>query len=293
MLMLFLGRFHPLLVHLPIGGLVLLGALEFLASFTRWKDATQNNRWILAFVCATASASAACGWMLASEGGYDTELLKWHRALGFVLAGACLISLLLRQRDWLRAYQVSLIAALVLLAVTGHLGGTLTHGRGFLTRHAPAPLQPLAGYAMSRQGPEALSVMQRPVFAALVEPILQERCVSCHNAEKHKAELRLDSLTELLKGGQDGPVVHVHRARDSSLLQRMLLSADADGHMPPEGQSQPTGEEIAVLEWWINAGAPADERIADLNLDPQTRRFVSTVLGRSEPVKVLAVPGSN
>src|SRR5689334_9297426 len=109
--MLFLGHFHPLLVHLPIGGLVLLGVLEFVACFTPWKDAAQNNRWILGFVCATAVVSAACGWMLARGGGYDPDLLKWHRALGFVLVGACLLALLFRQRDCLRAYRVSLLAA--------------------------------------------------------------------------------------------------------------------------------------------------------------------------------------
>lgn len=291
--MLFLGHFHPLLVHLPIGGLALLGVLELVACFTRWKDAAQNNQWVLTFICATAGISAICGWLLATGGGYDAELLRWHRALGLALALGCLVSLLLLSRDMLRAYRVSLIASLALLGVTSHLGGTLTHGRGFLTGHAPAALQPVAGYAMSRPGAEALPAMQRPVFAALVLPILQERCVSCHNSEKHKAELRLDTLTELLKGGQNGPVIHVGHARDSSLLQRMLLSPDADGHMPPEGQSEPSAAEIAVIEWWINAGAPGDERIADLKLDARTRRIVSTVLGRQEPGKVLAVPDPN
>src|SRR5690349_19953780 len=118
--MLFLGHFHPLLVHRPIGGLVLLGMLEIVAHFTRSKDAAQNNHWILGFVCATALASAACGWMLASTGSYDTALLGWHRALGLALAAACLIALLMRERDWLRTFRVSLIATLALLALAGN-----------------------------------------------------------------------------------------------------------------------------------------------------------------------------
>jgi uncharacterized membrane protein len=281
--MLFLGHFHPLLVHLPIGGLVLLGVLEFVAQFTRWRDTAQNSQWILAFVCATTGVSAACGWLLASAGGHDAELLGRHRALGLALALACLVSLLLRSRGWLRGYRVSLIAALALLGLTGHFGGTLTHGRGFL--RAPAPLQPVAGYAMSRPEAETLPVMQQPVFAGLIQPILQERCVACHNPEKHKAELRLDTFSELLKGGQDGPVIHLRRAGESSLLQRMVLSPDSDGHMPPEGQSQPTAEEIAVVEWWINAGAPTDQQLADLKLAPDIQRLVNIVLGRTGQAK--------
>ena len=74
----FLGSFHVLWVHLPIGGLVLLGYLELLAAFTRQKDAVKNNRWILGFVSATVVVTAACGWMLAQGDGYDPELLKWH-----------------------------------------------------------------------------------------------------------------------------------------------------------------------------------------------------------------------
>lgn len=262
---------------------MLLGVLEMVARFTPWKDAAQNNRWILIFVCATALASAACGWMLASAGGYDVELLKWHRLLGLFMAGACLIALALRHCDWLRGYRISLLVALTLLAITGHLGGTITHGRGFLTRHAPALLPPLQGYAMSRSGPEpAWRVMQQPVFAGVVQPILQRHCVSCHNAEKHKAELRLDSFAFLLQGGQNGPVIKPGQARGSSLIERMLLPLDADGHMPPEGQPSPSPEEIAVLKWWINSGAPVDEKIGNLKLAPELQRLVSIVLSKSE-----------
>lgn len=293
--MLFLGQFHPLLVHLPIGGLVLLAVLELVAHFTRFKDAAQNNIWIVSFVCTTAAVSALCGWLLATGGGYDAELLKWHRVLGVALAVGCLLSLLLLQRDWLRAYRASLAAALALLAITGYLGGALTHGGGFLSRNAPAGLQPLAGYAMSRDGEAATASLSRqaPVFAGIVQPILQERCVSCHNPEKHKADLRLDNFAVLLQGGQNGPVIKPGRARESSLIQRMLLASDADLHMPPEGQSQPTAEEIAVLDWWVNAGAPTDQKLADLKPSSEILRLVKLVRGQLGQAKVGSGLGAN
>jgi uncharacterized membrane protein len=68
-LILFLGRFHPVLVHLPIGGLVLLGALELVALFIRFKDAARNRRLILALTTAAAGVTAACGWLLSDSGG--------------------------------------------------------------------------------------------------------------------------------------------------------------------------------------------------------------------------------
>ena len=280
----FLGHFHPLLVHLPIGGLVLLGTLELLSSLTRRKEAAQNSRWILGFVCGTALISACCGWMLAKAGGYEPQLLKWHQAAGFSVAGAALVTLLLRHWEWRRTYRVSLVLALVLLSVTSHLGGSMTHGRDFLTRYAPAPLRGLFGQP-SPSDTSAWPAMQRPVFAGVVEPILRQRCGACHGAEKHKAELRLDTLEGVLRGGQDGPVIKAGQGEDSPLVQCMLSPLDADGHMPPENHPQATAEEISLIEWWINDGAPASARVADLKPKPEIRHLLEIVSRRPDPAK--------
>ena len=277
-LLLFLGHFHPLLVHLPIGGLVLLGVLELVSIFTRWKDAAQNSRWILGFVCGTVLVSAACGWMLGHASGYDRHLLDWHRRLGFALCAACLITFLLQQWQRIWSYRIALFATLGLLAVTGHLGGSITHGRGFLTRYGPGPLRALLGEPRVREAARpSASFTRQPVFAGIIEPILQERCVACHRGEKHKADLRLDSLEGLLRGGQDGTVIKPGQAKASLAVQRMLLPLDADDHMPPQDQPQPTAQEIALIEWWINAGAPATEDIHDLQPKPEILRLLEVV----------------
>lgn len=286
--MLFLGHFHPLLVHLPIGGLVLLGFLELLALLKPGNGAAQSSRLILGFVCGAAVASAACGWMLARAGGYDPQLLKWHQAAGLALAGACLATFLLRQLERPRAYRLSLFTALVLLAIASHLGGSITHGRDFLTRFAPAPLRASLRRPTGREiatHPAASSPTQQPVFVGIVEPILRQRCSACHGVERHKAKLRLDTLEGLLQGGQNGPVIKLGHAKDSPLIQRMLLPLDADGRMPPEEQPQPTPEEIALLEWWINAGAPAAANAADLKPEPEIRRLLGLVSKRPDSGK--------
>ena len=52
----FLGHFHPVLVHLPIGSVLLLGILELLAVFPRFKDSARNSEVIVGL-----SAVGACG----------------------------------------------------------------------------------------------------------------------------------------------------------------------------------------------------------------------------------------
>jgi uncharacterized membrane protein len=114
-LVLFIGRFHPVLVHLPIGGLILLGVLELLAKFTRFKDAAHSNRLILGLTAAGSVSAASLGWMLSHAGGYDPQLLPWHKWSGFAVAATSTLTWLL---NWLgppRAYQISLLGTLAVL----------------------------------------------------------------------------------------------------------------------------------------------------------------------------------
>jgi uncharacterized membrane protein len=259
-LVLFVGRFHPVLVHLPIGGLVLLGVLELLAKFSRFKDAAQNSRLILGLVAVASATAALLGWMLSQSGDYDPQLLQWHQWTGFAVAATCTVTFLLSRLGWPRAYRLSLLATLSVLVVASHLGASITHGRDFLTRYAPGPLRSLfqgrAGAPLAHStSPDPL---QSRVFADVVQPILLQRCSTCHGPEKQKAELRVDTLEALLKGGKDGPVLVPGKAKDSHLIQRLLLPLNNEDHMPPEGKPQPTLAEITVLEWWIESGAPTE-----------------------------------
>src|SRR5512140_2716009 len=140
-LVLFIGRFHPLLVHLPIGALALLGALEVLAKWPRFKTAAQNRALMLGFAAAGSGAAALCGWLLSQSGDYDAELLRWHKWAGFSLAAACFTTLLVSRAGRLRAYHLCLAVTLGLLVAAGHWGASLTHGRDFLTQYAPGPLR--------------------------------------------------------------------------------------------------------------------------------------------------------
>jgi uncharacterized membrane protein len=275
-LILFLGRFHPVLVHLPIGGLVLLAMLEVLAIFPRFKGVAQNNRLILGLVAAACVTAASLGWMLSQAGGYDPQLLPWHKWAGFAVAATCTLAWLMHWRGWSRAYRVSLLTTLAALVVASHLGASITHGRDFLTQFAPGPLRALLGgdsRPAATPGPTT-DLTQRQVFKDLIQPILERRCLACHGPEKHKGDLSMESYAAVVKGGKDGPVLIAGKAFDSPMIHRLFLPLNDDDHMPPDGKPQPTLAEIAALEWWIDNGAPADKTVGDLKPGPEIQRIL-------------------
>jgi uncharacterized membrane protein len=282
-LVLFVGRFHPMLVHLPIGGLIILGILELLAKVPRFKDAAQNNGLILGLTAVTSITTALLGWMLSQSGGYDPQLLPWHKWAGFGVAAACTLTWLLRSLGLRLAYRFSLLATLAALVVASHLGASITHGRDFLTQFAPGPLRNLLGASRPPAAtPEATpDLTTRRVFADLIQPILERRCAACHGPEKHKADLSVESYETLLKGGKNGPVLVVGQAVDSPLISRLLLPLDDDDHMPPQGKPQPTLTEIAALQWWIDGGAPGNKTVGDLKPGPEVQRILGAAQASS------------
>jgi uncharacterized membrane protein len=263
-LVLFLGHFHPLLVHLPIGGLVLLGILEMLARFSRFKNAAHNSRLLLGLVSVSALITAFCGWLLSHASGYDAQLLRWHKWTGLCVAVSCLVAFVLRLLERQRAYAVCLCATLAALIVASHLGGSLTHGSDFLTRYAPEPVRSLLGERPALATTPANRPEPAPqlAFAEAAQPILVRRCSGCHGEQTQKNGLRLDSLQGLIKGGESGPAFVAGNANESRLIQRMLLPSPAEHHMPPAAEPQPTPGEIEVLQSWINTGAQADLKVA-------------------------------
>ena len=114
---LFVGRLHPLLVHLPIGMIVVLAMLELAARIPRFKNAAASAGFILAFVTPLAVVTAGCGWLLSLAGGYEEKLLEWHKWLGLATAAGCVVTAILFRCKKTCAYRTSLFAtAAVLMA---------------------------------------------------------------------------------------------------------------------------------------------------------------------------------
>ncbi|MFT5127339.1 MAG: WD40 repeat protein [Rhodothermales bacterium] len=102
-------------------------------------------------------------------------------------------------------------------------------------------------------------------FSILADPsLLGDHCLRCHNADKRKGELRLDTRAAAIKGGENGTALVPGKADESPLISS--LSPDSDPHMPPK--KQVSVAEIATLRAWVNAGAEWDKPLRPREAPP-------------------------
>ena len=263
----FVGRFHPLVVHLPIAFLLLVPLLECAGWIRRWNHVQAAAEFVLTLAAVSTLVAAWLGWLLAWSGGYEGILVTRHMWGGFSLAVAVLLCLALRSRVN-RLYGVVLVVTLILLAWTSDKGGKLTHGETFMTRHMPGRLRTLLGVPAVRStgqpSIEAAGVIptahspelpSATFFESRVAPIFEDKCSTCHSAEKRKGKLRLDSFENVMRGGKDGIVVKSGDPSHSELFRRINLPSDDKDFMPTDGKPPLTPSEVRVIELWIASGA--------------------------------------
>ncbi len=257
----FIGRFHPLLVHLPIGILLLALLLQWLF---RKEEASLSHGIMKAIWClgiGSALLSCITGYLLSLQGGYDENTVALHMWMGLAVAA---LSMFIGARVFTRRFDIvykgASVVLLLLIAATGHFGGTLTHGEDYLLsalgdEETPAVAAPI---------PVIPNVQEAAIYADVVKPIFETRCYSCHGAKKQKGKLRMDSPEALLKGGKNGEVIIPEEPGESEMIQRLLLPLGDEHHMPPKGKPKLTKDQIALLHWWIAGGASFDKKVKDL-----------------------------
>jgi len=273
----FFGRFHPVLVHLPIG-ILLLGCICILlssaAKFINLKPAIPI---ILLLGAVSAVVSCITGYLLANGGDYDDKLMSNHQWMGISVAVLSFILWIIYQKVKSNVILATIAAVLiVLISITGHLGGSLTHGSDYLT----APLKPgntKGGAAI----PPIPNVQEAFVYQNAIQPLFQNRCYSCHGSEKQKGKLRLDQEAYILKGGEDGHTIVKGKADDSELMKRILLPLNDEDHMAPKEKPQLTNNEIALLKWWIDNGADFKKKFRDLP-QPENIKTILASLQKGE-----------
>ncbi|MEX2231612.1 MAG: c-type cytochrome domain-containing protein [Cyclobacteriaceae bacterium] len=250
----FFGHFHPLVVHLPIGILLMAVLLHWLSGNPKF----HAFRAVVPFVvlCGMITAIIACisGYLLSISDDYNETLVGWHKWMGISVA---LVSILwyFQERNFRFTRSLKYLSGglFVLIMITGHLGGVLTHGSDYLT----GPLADIFSDDPSVNSvfmPVA-DVQEAVVYTDLVQPLLQAKCYSCHGRNKQKGGLRMDDTLNLTKGGDDGVVIKPHDPDDSEMVRRILLPVDNDDHMPPREKGQLTESQISLLHWWIDNGA--------------------------------------
>ena len=267
----FLGRFHPLVVHVPIGLLVLVPVLELAGAFGRRDDLRTAAGFVLNLAVAAALAAALDGWLLARSGGYSGPLVVRHLWCGTGLAALGLAAAAARARfaadrdSWpafVFLYGPLLAGTVALMAWTGHQGGQLSHGETFLTEYLPGRLRVwlhLPAPAPARPAAPAAPAAARTLYAERIAPIFTRSCVSCHGPAKVKGDLRLDSYAGLMRGGKGGGEIVPWQPAQSELVRRLTLPPDDDERMPSNGKNPLTASEIRQIEDWIAAGASAQE----------------------------------
>ncbi len=124
---------------------------------------------------------------------------------------------------------------LVLVSITGHYGGNLTHGDTYLVEYAPQPMRSLAGLAPRRT---LTSVSAADPFADVVGPMLAERCASCHNDDKQESDLVLTTYagSHARRRERQGGRRRQHGAR-ASCCAAFRVPHDDEEFMPAEGKT--------------------------------------------------------
>jgi len=261
----FIGRFHPLLVHLPIGILLLAVLLHYLSKKEKYHLITPAVRIALFWGMCSAIASAISGFLLSKTAEYEEPVLSRHQWLGIATAAVALLAWVLHKRNN-RHLQWMLPLLVLLIVITGHLGGSLTHGSDYLTRSFSSA----ASGAVEEKQTVIPDVQQAVVYTDIIQPMLQAKCYSCHGTTKQKGKLRLDGPDFILQGGKSGNTIVIGKKDESELVKRIQLAHDNKKHMPPKEKPQLTKDEIALLQWWISNGADFKKRVADL---PQPERI--------------------
>jgi uncharacterized membrane protein/mono/diheme cytochrome c family protein len=249
----FLGRLHPLLVHLPIGMLVIGLILYWWQRIDKTKDFNAALKPIFMLGAIAAVVSCLTGLAMANQGEYDETAVNRHRNTGIALAVVSLYFWFLVTKDvYGKRTNYLSYSIMILLVVAGHYGASLTHGSGFLFGSSTSAyvIKPVA------------NVQEAIAYQDVINPILQQKCVSCHGPDKQKGKLRLDTEEYVKKGGKNGEVVK--GKEDAELLNRILLPPDDEDHMPPIEKGQLSKDQVALIKWWINQGANFQAKVRDI-----------------------------
>jgi len=254
----FLGRFHVALVHLPIGILMLACLFQWLERKPKFSSlhVATSIAFLIGMICAILSAIT--GYLLSRSGDYDEDLVTAHQWMGIVVAIVSVAMYYLYRRSSVARLQVSVSVLLfILIIITGHLGGSLTHGSDYLSPW---------------KAPDTVAVQRKPIpnvqeavaYGDIIQPVLQTKCYGCHGKNKQKGKLRMDDIVRLMKGGKDGPVIVPGNEAKSEMARRTSLPRNDDDHMPPKEKPQLTEQEIALIHWWIASGASFDKKVREL-----------------------------
>ena len=263
----FIGRFHPIILHLPIGGLAALFVMEIINSYRPQLNLDSACSILLWFSVITVIPSAILGFVLASSGNYDDELLNLHKWLGWLTALVCVWLLYFNSKSK-KTYRVFLYTNVIFLLFAGHFGGQLTHGKDYLTKYMPISMKKVLNiddernYLVVDRKIDSLST-GATYYTNQIKPIIENYCYKCHGQEKQKGDMRFDNIDWDMVNGFDAE------------KWNMMLNEINLGEMPPSDELQLSEDDRRILVDWItenlDKAAEAKETDSKLVMRRQTK----------------------
>ncbi|MEE2889308.1 MAG: c-type cytochrome domain-containing protein [Planctomycetota bacterium] len=266
-----IGRFHPLLLHFPIGLLLWAGIVESIEAIRRQPIPASGPVSLPIVIPGACFSILACvsGWLLANH-ETPTSALDWHRWLGVSTAVLAVVTAavgvaMVRGRSVPRnGYRMALFLSVPILAGGGHIGGELKWGDGFIEKGFEKVFYSTAGNSdqgsSSQLAQASIDAPQEErglrLYHELVRDTLDENCVKCHGPDKTKGKLRLD-IPDDLKDLTRETLVIIPGDPDQSLLVELIgLADDDEDRMPPLEESGLSEAQQRGIAEWVRAGAP-------------------------------------
>jgi uncharacterized membrane protein len=298
---LFIGRFHPILVHMPVGAFTLLMGLEMLCWSKRMEAQLGLTALLVSFFGGAGSVATVIAGIMLSREGIGGPSFNVHLIFGVIGTFGVLIALMIRvlgmkceSRKLLGVGRLIFFGAYGLMSLGAHFGANLVHGDKYMIQYAPPAIREsvkgfesgLLSYFKTepKKAPvveEVVAVHQAVdpiVYSQVLAPIFEEKCNYCHNADKTKGDLNMTALADLFKGGENGAALVASKPDESLALVRILLPVDDDEHMPSDNKHEFVPEEIEVFKSWILAGAKEELKLSELTLSEKTQQFIKIKL---------------
>ena len=239
-----LGKSHLLWVHLPIGFIFLALVLTLL----KRKNPEAPYLILLPLIWRLATLAAifaVFSGLLLSENQEGTNLF-FHQYAGIFLTVG-LITYLIFKNEFL------LIFISILFVTTIHLGASLTHGEDYLFTEKKKVITQLN---------------EVELYEDAIVPIFKAKCFSCHKPGKSKGDLDLTNYEKI--GDKE------------ELVRRTHLPKSHKEFMPANGKAPLSKEQLAVLSYWVEIGAPKTKRLAQLQLNSKRKSMFESFFKLNE-----------
>ena len=103
------------------------------------------------------------------------------------------------------------------------------------------------------------------VFEGLIRPLLDDRCVSCHNEKKHKEGVRLDHIEGVMA------VLEADDGEGSALVGVINGHEDYE-QMPPKEKYRFSGDQVAAIVWWADGlKGDFDKKMGDVEMPAEVK----------------------